>query len=532
MQSDNQKQLSEIKKRRTFAIISHPDAGKTTLTEKFLLFGGAIQTAGAVKSNKIKKHATSDFMEIERQRGISVATSVLSFEYKDILINLLDTPGHKDFAEDTFRTLTAVDSVVLVVDSVKGVEEQTRRLMEVCRMRETPVIVFVNKLDRDGKNPFDLLDEIETELKIQLHPLSWPIGMGKEFKGVYNLYDKELLLFKPNQKVTAEDIPLKDLSNKILEERIGERDAAQLREDVELLEGVYEDFDRDAYCAAKIAPVFFGSAINNFGVKELLETFVRIAPLPQQREVTTRIVAPGENKFSGFIFKIHANLDPRHRDRIAFLRVCSGKFERNKYFHHVRLNKDVRFSNPYSFLAREKDVIESAWPGDVVGLYDSGTFKIGDTLTEGEDYYFTGIPSFSPEIFKEVVNKDPMKTKQLEKGLLQLTDEGVAQLFTQFGGNKKIIGCVGELQFEVIQYRLKNEYGASVQLVSLPFYKACWITSKDSKKLNDFIKYKSSNIAEDKDGHLVYLAQSEWFLNTERTNNPDIEFHFTSEIHK
>lgn len=528
----NSKQLAEIQKRRTFAIISHPDAGKTTLTEKFLLFGGAIQSAGAVKSNKIKKHATSDFMEIERQRGISVATSVLSFEYKDTLINLLDTPGHKDFAEDTYRTLTAVDSVVLVVDSVKGVEEQTRRLMEVCRMRATPVIVFVNKLDRDGKNPFDLLDEIENELNIQLHPLSWPIGMGKDFKGVYNLYDKELLLFKPNQKVTAEDIPLKDLADKILDERLGARDAAQLREDVELIEGVYEEFDRDAYRAAEVAPVFFGSAINNFGVKELLETFIRIAPLPQERPVTTRMVAPAEKKFSGFVFKIHANLDPRHRDRIAFLRVCSGKFERNKYFHHVRLGKDVRFSNPYSFLAREKDVIESAWPGDVVGLYDSGTFKIGDTLTEGEEFYFTGIPSFSPEIFKEVVNKDPMKTKQLEKGLLQLTDEGVAQLFTQFGGNKKIIGCVGELQFEVIQYRLKNEYGASVELVSLPFYKACWITSKDPKKLDDFTKYKSSNIAEDKDGHLVYLAQSEWFLNTERTNNPDIEFHFTSEIHK
>lgn len=526
------KLLSEIKRRRTFAIISHPDAGKTTLTEKLLLFGGAIQTAGAVKSNKIKKHATSDFMEIERQRGISVATSVLSFEYKDVLINLLDTPGHKDFAEDTFRTLTAVDSVVLVIDSVKGVEEQTKRLMEVCRMRDTPVIVFVNKLDRDGKNPFDLLDEIESELHIELHPLSWPISNGRDFRGVYNLYDKQLLLFMPNQKVMTEESALKHLDDPSLGARIGDHNAARLREDVELIEGVYGDFDRQQYLNGKVAPVFFGSAINNFGVKELLETFIRIAPVPQERAVTTRTIEPDENKFSGFVFKIHANLDPRHRDRIAFLRVCSGKFERNKYFHHVRLNKDVRFSNPYSFLAREKDVIESAYPGDVVGLYDSGNFKIGDTLTEGEDYYFTGIPSFSPEIFKEVVNKDPMKTKQLAKGLLELTDEGVAQLFTQFGGNKKIIGCVGELQFEVIQYRLKNEYGASVELVSLPFYKACWITSKDPQKLRDFIKFKSSNIAEDKDEHLVYLAQSEWFLNTERKNNPDIEFHFTSEIHK
>lgn len=528
----NPKQLTEINKRRTFAIIAHPDAGKTTLTEKLLLFGGAIQTAGAVKSNKIKKHATSDFMEIERQRGISVATSVLSFEYKDTQINLLDTPGHKDFAEDTYRTLTAVDSVVLVVDSVKGVEEQTRKLMEVCRMRDTPVIVFVNKLDRDGKNPFDLLDEIEKELNIQLYPMSWPIGMGKEFKGVFNLFDKELLLFLPNQKVTNEDIFLKDLSDPALDKAIGEKDAAQLREDVELIEGVYNEFDKGQYLSGNLAPVFFGSAVNNFGVRELLDTFIRIAPVPQRREVTTRLIEPTEDKFSGFIFKIHANLDPRHRDRIAFLRVCSGKFERNKYFHHVRMDKDVRFSNPYSFLAREKEVIDVAFPGDVVGLYDSGNFKIGDTLTEGEDYYFTGIPSFSPEIFKEVVNKDPMKTKQLEKGLIQLTDEGVAQLFTQFGGNKKIIGCVGELQFEVIQYRLKNEYGASVDLVSLPFYKACWITSKDPKKLQEFIKFKSANIAEDKDGHLVYLAQSEWFLNTERTNNPDIEFHFTSEIHK
>jgi len=526
------KQLNEIKKRRTFAIISHPDAGKTTLTEKFLLFGGAIQTAGAVKSNKIKKHATSDFMEIERQRGISVATSVMSFEYKDILVNLLDTPGHKDFAEDTYRTLTAVDSVVLVIDCVKGVEEQTKRLMEVCRMRDTPVIVFVNKMDRDGKNSFDLLDEIESELKIQLHPLSWPIGIGKEFKGVYNLYEKNLLLFNPNQKTTEEDLPIEDLSDKIVEEKLGAKDAARLREDVELIEGVYGSFDRKPYLEGKIAPVFFGSAINNFGVKELLETFIQIAPLPQERTVTTRVVEPGENKFSGFIFKIHANLDPRHRDRIAFLRVCAGKFERNKYFHHVRLSKNVRFSNPYTFLARDKDIIESAYPGDVVGLFDTGSFKIGDTLTEGEDFYFTGIPSFSPEIFREVVNKDPMKTKQLEKGLLQLTDEGVAQLFTQFGGNKKIIGCVGELQFEVIQYRLLHEYGASVQLNSLPYYKACWLTSKDPKKLLEFTKFKSGNIAEDKDGHLVYLAQSEWFLNTERTNNPEIEFHYTSEIHK
>jgi peptide chain release factor 3 len=524
------KYLDEINRRKTFAIISHPDAGKTTLTEKFLLFGGAIQTAGAVKSNKIKKGATSDFMEIERQRGISVATSVMTFEYKNILINLLDTPGHKDFAEDTYRTLTAVDSVILVIDSVNGVEEQTRRLMEVCRMRDTPVIVFINKMDRDGKFPFDLLDEIEKELNISLHPLTWPINMGKEFKGVYNLYDKSLNLFTPGQKATEENsVPINDLSDTLLDQKVGERDASQLREDVELLEGVYGDLDEESYLKGKVAPVFFGSAVNNFGVKEMLDTFIRIAPTPEDRKTNKGVIAPTDDKFSGFVFKIHANLDPRHRDRIAFLRVCSGRFERNKNYHHVRLDKDVRFSAPYSFMARQKEVIDDAYPGDVVGLFDTGSFKIGDTLTEGGDFYFTGMPSFSPEIFKEVVNKDPMKTKQLEKGLRQLTDEGVAQLFTQHNGNRKIIGCVGDLQFEVIQYRLLQEYGASVNFVPLAFYKACWITG-DKKKLEDFVRFKQANVMEDKDGNLVYLAQSEWFLNTERQNNPDITFHFTSEF--
>ncbi len=527
------KYINEINKRKTFAIISHPDAGKTTLTEKFLLFGGAIQTAGAVKSNKIKKHATSDFMEIERQRGISVATSVMTFEYKDHLINLLDTPGHKDFAEDTYRTLTAVDSVVLVIDSVNGVEPQTRRLMEVIAMRKTPVIVYINKMDRDGKNRFDLLEEIENELKIQLHPMTIPINSGKDFKGVYDLHEKSLVLFTAGTKANDDDVlEISDLNSSTLNSMIGEANANTLREDVELIDGVYGELNVDDYLSGHTAPVFFGSAVNNFGVREMLNTFIRIAPTPRPRSTTKRDVKPEEDKFSGFIFKIHANLDPKHRDRIAFLRVCSGKFSRNTFYKHVRLEKEVRFNNPYSFLARQKDVIEEAYPGDVVGLFDTGNFKIGDTLSEGEQFFFTGIPSFSPEIFKEVSNKDPMKTKQLEKGLLQLTDEGVAQLFTQFGGNKKIIGCVGELQFEVIQYRLLQEYGASVQMNSLPFYKACWLTSKDPKKLDDFTKYKQANIAEDKDGNVVYLAQSEWFLNTEISNNPDIEFHFTSEIHK
>lgn len=527
------KYSNEINKRKTFAIISHPDAGKTTLTEKLLLFGGAIQTAGAVKSNKIKKHATSDFMEIERQRGISVATSVMSFEYKGNLINLLDTPGHKDFAEDTYRTLTAVDSVVLVIDSVNGVEDQTRRLMEVVRMRNTPVMVFVNKMDRDGKNRFDLLEEIENELKISLHPMAWPINSGKDFKGVYNLHDKNLALFTANTKADADDVvEITDLADTVLDAKIGDKDAATLREDVELIEGVYGALKTEDYLSGTIAPVFFGSAVNNFGVREMLDTFIRIAPVPLPRHTSVRDVTPGEDKFSGFIFKIHANLDPRHRDRIAFLRVCSGRFERNKYYKHVRLERDIRFSNPYTFMARQKDVIEEAYPGDVVGLFDTGNFKIGDTLTEGEQFYFTGIPSFSPEIFKEVVNKDPMKTKQLEKGLLQLTDEGVAQLFTQFGGTKKIIGCVGELQFEVIQYRLLQEYGASVQFNTLPFYKACWLSSNNKQKLEDFARFKMANIGEDKDGQMVYLAQSEWYLNTERQNNPDIVFGETSEIHK
>jgi peptide chain release factor 3 len=524
------KYAHEIEKRKTFAIISHPDAGKTTLTEKFLLFGGAIQTAGAVKSNKIKKHATSDFMEIERQRGISVATSVMSFEYKDKLINLLDTPGHKDFAEDTYRTLTAVDSVVLVIDCVKGVEEQTQRLMEVCRMRKTPVIIFINKMDRDGKNPFDLLEEVEKKLGIKTQPLSWPINMGREFKGVYNLHNKSLLTFQANQKATDEDlIAIPDLSVNLLDELIGAKDANALREDAELIQGVYDTFDANAYLAGDLSPVFFGSAVNNFGVKDLLDTFIQIAPSPKPRMTDKREVKADEDKFTGFVFKIHANIDPRHRDRVAFLIICSGMFVRNTFYNHVRLAKNVRFSNPYTFLAREKNVIDDAYPGDVVGLFDTGNFKIGDTLTEGENLMYIGIPSFSPELFKELINNDPMKTKQMEKGIRQLTDEGVAQLFTQHGGNRKIIGCVGDLQFEVIQYRLLQEYGASCSFKTLPYFKACWIKG-EAQKLQDFMRFKQANIVEDKEGNFVYLAESEWYLNTERTNNPSIKFYVTSDF--
>jgi len=520
---------SAIGLRRTFAIISHPDAGKTTLTEKFLLFGGAIQTAGAVKSNKIRKTATSDFMEIEKQRGISVATSVMGFEYRELQINLLDTPGHKDFAEDTYRTLTAVDSVVLVIDCVKGVEEQTEKLMEVCRMRNTPVIIFINKMDREGQNPFDLLDELEQKLSIKVCPMSWPIGMGSLFKGVYNIYKHSLLLFSPNKKASdADTLAITGINDQLLDDRLG-RDVNQLREDVHLIEGVYDPFNKTNYLNGAVAPVFFGSAINNFGVKELLDTFVEIAPPPGPRETAERVVLPNEKGFSGFVFKIHANLDPKHRDRIAFLRICSGKFERGKFFHHVRLDKDLRFNSPATFMAQAKSIVDEAYPGDVIGLYDTGNFKIGDSLTEGETLTFKGIPRFSPEIFKELVNTDPMKSKQLDKGVMQLTDEGVAQLFTQNGGNRKIIGTVGELQFEVIQHRLLNEYGASCRFVPLSVYKACWVTAESKPKLEDFMRFKTGQVAFDKDNNPVYLAESQWMLDQMIRNNPDISFHFLSD---
>lgn len=521
----------EINKRRTFAVIAHPDAGKTTLTEKLLLFGGAIQVAGAVKSNKIKKSTTSDFMDIERQRGISVATSLMTFFYRDKLINILDTPGHKDFAEDTYRTLTAVDSVILVIDCVKGVESQTEKLMEVCRMRDTPVIIFINKMDREGQDPFDLLDELEEKLSINVRPLSWPINGGQNFKGVFKLYDQSLNLFTPgSQKAEAELLEVPNIGDKILDEAVGEVDANQLREDVELINGVYDELDPQKYAAGKIAPVFFGSAVNNFGVKEMLDTFVEIAPEPAPRNTDIREIDPLENKFTGFVFKIHANIDPKHRDRIAFLRICSGKFERNKFFYHVRHDKKIKFSNPYTFLAQSKEVVEEAFPGDVVGLYDTGTFKIGDTMTEGEKLNFQGIPSFSPEIFKEVVNKDPMKSKQLEKGLQQLTEEGVAQLFKIELGNRKIVGTVGELQFDVIKYRLEHEYGAKCEWQPKRFYKACWITTDEPVKLAEFKRIKIGNMVTDKDKNAVFLAESPFILERAQADYPSLKFHFTSEF--
>lgn len=520
----------ELERRKTFAIISHPDAGKTTLTEKLLLFGGAIKTAGAVKSNKIKQTSASDFMEIEKQRGISVATSVMAFEYKNRKVNILDTPGHKDFAEDTYRTLSAVDSVILVVDSAKGVEEQTENLMRVCRMRNTPVIIFINKLDREGKDPISLLEELEQKLEISVRPLSWPINQGYDFKGVYSLYHKELHLFEPGKnKLSDTMVKINDIQSNELEKHFVAKDINQLREDVEFVEEIYEPFDLDLYREGFLAPVFFGSAINNFGVKELLDTFIEIAPEPQSRIAVQRIVNANEPKLSGFVFKIHANLDPNHRDRIAFLRICSGKFERNKFYYNTRLKKQLRFSSPATFMANEKILTEDAYPGDVVGLYDSGNFKIGDTFTEGEELNFKGIPSFSPEIFKEIENLDAMKSKQLDKGIRQLTEEGVAQLFVFHQGAKKVIGTVGELQFEVIRFRLEHEYGAKCRFMQMSFNKACWVASQNKNALNDFLKKKENYIGYDRDNRPVFFAESEWLLNMTREKFPEIEFHFTSE---
>ena len=519
---------SEIERRRTFAIVSHPDAGKTTLTEKLLLFGGAIHVAGAVKSNKIKKTATSDFMEIERQRGISVATSVMGFDYKGIKINILDTPGHKDFAEDTYRTLSAADSVIVVIDVAKGVEPQTEKLVEVCRMRKTPIMVFVNKLDREGKDAFELLDEIEQKLHLKVRPLSWPIGMGYNFKGVYNLYEKKLFLYSSTDKQIREEPKEINVNNTELEQYIGDSTKI-LREDIELIETVYPEFDRDKYINSEIVPVFFGSALNNFGVQELLDCFLDIAPSPLPRQTDQREVSPYEESFSGFVFKIHANMDPKHRDRLAFVKICSGVFKRNTNYLHTRLGKKFKFSSPTAFMAQKKSVIEEAYPGDIVGIHDTGNFKIGDTITEGEQLQFEGMPSFSPEIFKYIENADPMKSKQLAKGIDQLMDEGVAQLFTRSFNGRKIIGTVGALQFEVIEYRLKHEYGATSRFESGDFHKACWLTG-DEDELTDFKKKKYRAVATDKHGRDVYLAESAYSLQMAQQNYPKLQFHFKSEF--
>ena len=519
----------EIGRRRTFAIISHPDAGKTTLTEKLLLFGGQIQVAGAVKSNKIKKTATSDWMEIEKQRGISVTTSVMEFDYEGYKINILDTPGHQDFAEDTFRTLTAVDSVIIVVDSAKGVETQTRKLMNVCRMRSTPVIVYVNKMDREGRDPFELLDELEQELQIAVRPLSWPIDQGARFKGVYNIYEQKLDLFTPNKQRVTEKVEI-DINSDELDRNIGDDLAAKLRSDLELVDGVYPEFNVQDYLDAKVAPVFFGSALNNFGVEELLNCFVKIAPSPRPVQAVERVVNPEDSKFTGFIFKITANIDPNHRSCVAFCKICSGKFVRNTPYRHIRLGKDLRFSSPTQFMAQRKSTIEEAYPGDIIGLPDTGNFKIGDTLTEGENLHFKGLPSFSPEMFKYIENADPMKTKQLAKGIDQLMDEGVAQLFTSSLNGRKIIGTVGALQFEVIEYRLEHEYGAKCRWETISIHKACWIESDNAEQLADFKRRKHANMAVDKHGRDVFLADTSYSLVLAQEKFPDIKFHFTSEF--
>ena len=522
----------EISKRRTFGIISHPDAGKTTLTEKLLLFGGAIQEAGAVKNNKIKKGATSDFMEIERQRGISVATSVLAFIYRDKKINILDTPGHKDFAEDTFRTLTAVDSVIVVIDVAKGVEEQTEKLVSVCRMRNIPMLVFINKLDREGKDAFDLLDEVEQKLGLTVTPMSFPIGMGYDFKGIYNIYESNINLFSGDSKKNIEDtLAFDDLNSPELEKIVGSTQANALRENLELVQGVYPPFDKDAYLKGDLQPVFFGSALNNFGVRELLDCFIDIAPTPRPKKAEERIVEPSEKALTGFVFKIHANMDPKHRDRLAFIKIVSGTFERNKPYLHVRNNKNMKFSSPNAFFAEKKEIVDISYPGDIVGLHDTGNFKIGDTLTEGESLHYKGIPSFSPEHFRYINNADPLKAKQLNKGVDQLMDEGVAQLFTLELNGRKIIGTVGALQYEVIQYRLEHEYGAKCSYENFPVHKACWVVPEDKNndEFKEFSRIKSKFLAKDKRGQLVFLADSAFSLQMTQQKYPSVKLRFTSE---
>ena len=524
--------IEEIQRRRTFGIVSHPDAGKTTLTEKLLLFGGAIQEAGAVKSNKIKKGATSDFMEIERQRGISVATSVLAFEYKGIKINILDTPGHKDFAEDTFRTLTAVDSVIVVIDVAKGVEEQTEKLVKVCRMRQIPIIVFINKMDREGKDAFDLLDEIEQKLGLTITPLSFPIGMGYDFKGIYNIWEKNVNLFTgDSRKDIEETVEISDLKSEQLNTIVGNTAAETLREELELVEGIYPKFNKEQYLNGELQPVFFGSALNNFGVRELLDCFVSIAPPPKPKQSEERLVKPEEEKFTGFVFKIHANMDPNHRDRLAFIKIVSGEFKRNVPYLHVRHNKKLKFSSPNAFFAEKKQIVDISYPGDIVGLHDTGNFKIGDTLTEGEIINYKGIPSFSPEHFRYINNADPLKAKQLYKGIDQLMDEGVAQLFTLDLNGRKVIGTVGALQYEVIQYRLEHEYGAKCTYENLNVHKACWVETKDKKSAEflEFKRVKQRFLAKDKQGQLVFLADSHFSLQMTQQKYPSITFHLTSE---
>lgn len=497
----------EIQRRRTFAIISHPDAGKTTLTEKLLLFGGAIQQAGAIKAKKTSKYTTSDWMELEKQRGVSVSTSVMSFEYKDSIINLLDTPGHADFSEDTYRTLTAVDSVLMVIDAAKGVEDRTKKLMDVCRMRNIPVITFMNKLDREGLDPFELMDDVERNLGITAIPLTWPLGMGRDFQGVYNIRQKTFLSFKAGQEMVRTE---------------------KFNNDLEIIEHVLPKFDQELYLAGEITPVFFGSGINNFGVRELLESIIEIAPAPLPRPTHERTVVPLENKLTGLVFKIHANMDPKHRDRIAFMRICSGKFERGMKLIQTRIGRELKISTPMTFLARERSVTEEAYPGDIIGIHDTGMIKIGDTFTEGENLTFTGIPSFAPEIFRRVINRNPLKTKQLQKGLQQLSEEGAVQLFRIVATNELILGAVGELQFDVVRFRIENEYGAQCDYEQYDAQFAYWAKPATEKDEDHFLTEKAMRIARDTDEHMVYLFKGQWEFPFVRENFPNITFYRTS----
>ncbi|WPL17404.1 Peptide chain release factor 3 [Thiorhodovibrio winogradskyi] len=519
-----------IQRRRTFAIISHPDAGKTTLTEKLLLFGGAIQMAGTVKGRKAARHATSDWMELEKQRGISVTSSVMQFPYGESIVNLLDTPGHEDFSEDTYRTLTAVDAALMVIDVAKGVEERTIKLMDVCRLRSTPILTFVNKLDREGRDAIEILDEIESVLKIQCAPVTWPIGMGKRFKGVYDLRHDRTHLFSATHggRIQAGEV-IKGLDNPRLDEMVGDQ-AVELRDELELVQGASHEFSHADYLAGIQTPVFFGSAINNFGVKELLDAFVDYAPAPQPRQTRSRVVEPKESAFSGFVFKIQANMDPAHRDRVAFLRVCSGSYKKGMKMRHVRIGKAIQVANAITFQADERRHVDEAWPGDIIGLHNHGTIQIGDTFTEGEELKYEGIPYFAPELFRRVVLKDPLKMKALQKGVLQLCEEGATQVFRPRKNNDLILGAVGILQFDVAAYRLRDEYGVEAVVEPVSVALARWVRCEDGKLLARFEEKAYDNLALDGDDQLVYLAPTRVNLQLIQERWPEIEFLATREL--
>ena len=522
--------LQETRRRRTFAIISHPDAGKTTLTEKLLLFGGAIQMAGSVKSRKAARHATSDWMALEKERGISVTSSVMQFPYEGRIVNLLDTPGHADFSEDTYRVLTAVDSALMVIDCAKGVEERTIKLMEVCRLRDTPIMSFINKLDREGRSPIELLDEVESVLQIQCAPITWPIGMGSRLKGVYHLLDDEVHLYESGRNFTRQDSAIfKGLDDPELERRIGADALAELREELELVQGASHPFDASAYLSGKQTPVFFGSAVNNFGVQPLLDFFVRHAPAPRPRATTTREVDPEEEKFSGFVFKIQANMDPQHRDRVAFLRVCSGAYRRGMKALQVRDDKEMKLANALTFMSSEREIVDVAWPGDVIGLHNHGTISIGDTFSEGESLAFTGIPNFAPELFRRARLRDPLKMKALQKGLAQLSEEGATQFFRPLLSNDLILGAVGVLQFDVVAYRLKDEYGVDCAFENVGVVTARWIRCDDAKKMEEFREKNAMNLAMDGAGELVYLAPTRVNLQLAQERAPAVTFSATRE---